>query len=205
MHKFKLILISDENFSVEDIPFIKWALANGLDRFHLRKKEANQELVNTLLAEFSEAERTKISVHYHHANETVLSLKVGLHFSLDHLNKFTTANEIKATPKIARINSYSIHRWQELQEIPDYVDYVFISPVFPSISKPGYSNENLLLSSRLVLQETQIEVIALGGIQSTQLTELQALGFAGAAILGAVWKAKDPYESMLHFFQSRRI
>lgn len=203
MHKFKLILISDENFSIEYIPFIKWAFANGLDRFHLRKKAANQELVNTLLAEFSETERSKISIHYHHDKESVMSLKVGLHFSLDHLKTISSKEEIKSIPKSGRTNSFSIHHWEELHELPEHIDYAFISPVYPSISKPGYRNESLLANISPISQNTPIEIIALGGIQSTHLKELHAYGFAGAAILGAVWQSKDPYAAMLLFFESR--
>ena len=73
------------------------------------------------------------------------------------------------------------------------MDYVFLSPVFDSISKTGYAAafpDGAELSDRLIC--SRYPVYALGGVTRERLEEVHALGFAGAALLGAVWEAADP-------------
>ena len=36
------------------------------------------------------------------------------------------------------------------------------------------------------------EIVALGGVSSSNLAILQKSGFDGAAMLGAIWQAEDP-------------
>lgn len=203
MHHFKLILISDERFSINEIPFIKWAFANGLDRFHLRKRGANQDEINSLLQAFQPEEWCKISVHYQHDLPFELLQKTGLHYSLDFLRESVTQAEIMQSPKIGQSQSFSIHQWNEIELLPKNCDYAFISPLYPSISKPAYQNPSLLTEVKISLDSSSIALIGLGGIRPEHLQELKLKGFTGAAILGAVWKSADPKVALEAFFQSR--
>jgi thiamine-phosphate pyrophosphorylase len=70
------------------------------------------------------------------------------------------------------------------------MNYLFLSPIFDSISKQGYcSNFSIEL-----LREAQAEgiidnkVIALGGVTPRKQPLLESLGFGGYAMMGAVWK-----------------
>jgi len=74
-----------------------------------------------------------------------------------------------------------------------------VGPVFTSHSKPGYGPmpepERAQLSTMLVARtpvQRTTEVIAIGGISTPVLGECSALGFDGAAVLGALWDAPDP-------------
>jgi thiamine-phosphate pyrophosphorylase len=71
-------------------------------------------------------------------------------------------------------------------------DYVTLSPVFASASKPGYGpvlgSEGL---ARLVRGAT-LPVIALAGIDATTIAAVIEAGAAGAAAMGAVMAADDP-------------
>lgn len=190
MHNFELILISDEHFSKADLPFIKWALGNGLTRFHLRKRNITQDGINELLRHLTDAEQKKTSVHYHHALPMELSKTVGLHFSFDYLKSNT-----EIIPREAPMVSYSIHQWHEINQLPQKYSYHFISPIFPSISKPGYQNEQLL-ENGIPTEFINHKNFALGGITAENIPLLKVNGFAGAAVLGAIWHAKDR-EAML--------
>jgi thiamine-phosphate pyrophosphorylase len=66
------------------------------------------------------------------------------------------------------------------------VDYVTLSPVFPSAGKPGYEP----LAS-VDLAGLSIPVLALGGITRETLPALPA-GFAGIAIMGEAMTTPDP-------------
>jgi thiamine-phosphate pyrophosphorylase len=45
---------------------------------------------------------------------------------------------------------------------------------------------------RAFLRGTDRRVIALGGVDEDRLETVRELGFAGAAVLGAVWRSADP-------------
>jgi thiamine-phosphate pyrophosphorylase len=203
MHHFKLILISDEYFSADEIPFIKWAFANGLDRFHLRKRAAKQEEINSLLQAFLPEELCKITVHYQHDLPIELLQKTGLHYSLDFLRESLTQAEIMQLPKIGQSQSFSIHEWKELEQLPKNCDYAFISPLYPSISKPTYQNPSLLTEVKNSPEFSSMALIGLGGIRPEHLHELKQNGFNGAAILGAIWQATDTKKALEAFFHSR--
>lgn len=85
--------------------------------------------------------------------------------------------------------SKSCHGFSELEHIRDYA-YVFLSPIFNSISKVGYnaafSQDELVAASRSHLINEK--VVALGGINAETLPLLSDLGFGGVAVLGIVWK-----------------
>lgn len=76
-----------------------------------------------------------------------------------------------------------------------YLDYCFLSPVYDSISKAGYRSAGFLapgpkaaLLAR-ALARPPLPVLALGGVAPGTLRALRGAGFAGAAVLGAVWQA----------------
>lgn len=97
--------------------------------------------------------------------------------------------------------SRSCHSINELHNIDSKLDYVFLSPVFDSISKPGYNaafdNETLRQASSDGLINDH--VIALGGVTSRHLPMVKELGFGGAAMLGAAWPDPIGMEFALQF------
>ena len=71
-------------------------------------------------------------------------------------------------------------------------DYVTISPVFASGSKPGYGPELGLATVMALSQAAPLPVIALGGIDATNIGSVIAAGASGAAVMGAAMAAEDP-------------
>ncbi len=72
-------------------------------------------------------------------------------------------------------------------------DYVTVSPVFPTASKPGYGPALGVDGLRDLCQLTDRPVLALGGIETPQqVAACLAAGAAGVAVMGAVMRAADP-------------
>ena len=76
---------------------------------------------------------------------------------------------------------------------PGY-SYVFLSPVFSSISKVGYKSTFNEDSLKDMLRHTSYKVIALGGVDEDKVEQARRMGFAGVAVLGSIWKSKEPLE-----------
>ncbi|MDQ2103766.1 thiamine phosphate synthase [Azospirillum isscasi] len=76
-------------------------------------------------------------------------------------------------------------------------DYVTLSPVFPSPSKPGYGPPVGMEGLRQLAAGTSIPVIALGGVESGNVAGCLAAGATGAAVMGALMRAPDTLSDLL--------
>ena len=71
-------------------------------------------------------------------------------------------------------------------------DYVTLSPIFPSLSKPGHGAEPNLAALRSVSEAVAVPVLALGGVTADRVEACRRAGAAGVAVIGAVAHAEDP-------------
>lgn len=83
----------------------------------------------------------------------------------------------------------SCHSFEEVEKLREEKVYCFLSPVFDSISKPGYkANFDKEELRGFLKKERNIKVIGLGGVTEENYSELLELGFDGGAFLGSVWR-----------------
>lgn len=119
----------------------------------------------------------KISLHSHHDLVDELGLG-GKHFKSD--------QEVNAVKEMA---SKSFHSLQDIKQETAELSYSFLSPVFDSLSKPNYYStfDHTALKS-FVKTFTQYPLYALGGITTSNVNKAKDMGFAGVALLGAIWQ-----------------
>lgn len=150
---------------------------------HIRKPESSERDVACLLDRLkaSGCDMSRLTIHY---NEP-LARKYGLggvHLRGEELEKGAGAGLRR---------SLSTHSWKEVQQYAGRVDYLFISPLFDSISKPGYRSGLDPEETFSRLAHHAGRVVALGGISSDTMMQVERLGFDGAAVLGAVWSVDE--------------
>lgn len=87
----------------------------------------------------------------------------------------------------------SCHNRAELARLTTE-DYLTVSPVFPSSSKPGYGPPlGVAGLAELVRRGGDRPVLALGGVDTPErVAACLAAGAAGVAVMGAVMRAADP-------------
>ena len=71
-------------------------------------------------------------------------------------------------------------------------DYVTVSPVYVTASKPGYGPALGLKRFARIVAQTPGAVVALGGITPQNAADCVAAGARGIAIMGEVMRAADP-------------
>lgn len=71
-------------------------------------------------------------------------------------------------------------------------DYVTVSPVFLTASKPGYGPALGLEGLSAVVAAASGQIVALGGISRENAAKCCAAGAAGVAVMGEVMRAADP-------------
>lgn len=85
--------------------------------------------------------------------------------------------------------SCSCHSLGEVASRKATADYLFLSPIFDSISKQGYRSRFSTDELRRASAEGVIDgrVFALGGVTMERVPVIEEIGFGGAAMLGSVW------------------
>ncbi len=74
-------------------------------------------------------------------------------------------------------------------------DYVTLSPIFASASKPGYGpapGPAMLEAARAQLAPGSCRLLALGGVTAANIGACRAAGADGVAVMGAAMGADDP-------------
>jgi thiamine-phosphate pyrophosphorylase len=173
-----VIVITYPNFLQNENEYISSLFDAGLEILHLRKPNATKEEYERLLNAIPQKYHKRIMLHDFFELTEKYDVR-GVHFNRRNPEYNRTKN-IKI--------SKSCHSIWELEMI-DRFDYVFLSPVFDSVSKEGYcaafSHEELLCASEVGLINEK--VIALGGIDVNRLPLLEPYNFGGIGTLGTVW------------------
>jgi thiamine-phosphate pyrophosphorylase len=71
-------------------------------------------------------------------------------------------------------------------------DYVTLSPIFASRSKPGYGPTLGLDELAAIAKTLPIPIYALGGVDASNAAQCLAAGAAGVAVMGAAMRSADP-------------
>jgi arsenate reductase len=93
-----------------------------------------------------------------------------------------------------RLLGYSAHEGEEAaRALEEGADYATLGPVFPSRSKPGYEPRGLEVLQGTPGHLSTARIVALGGVENPErVSRVRATGVAGAAVMGAMMRARDP-------------
>ena len=175
----RIIAITPPGIVDREVLIIKRLLAESVSIVHLRKPEAGIHECRRLLEELDRQERARIIIHDYPQLYEEFSLK-GIH-----VNKNITDLPVGYNGFRTR----SCHSFEELRRYKDEYDYLFLSPIFDSISKVGYKSAFTEEELQKAAEEGLIDekVIALGGVTFDKIPLLEKLNFGGAAMLGAIY------------------
>lgn len=157
-------------------------LSGEVEYFHIRKPFFTEEQMRAYLLKFDNPQvKQRLSLHdYHH---------LALEFDLGGIHLNSRNHILKEEFKNKRI-SVSCHSLEEIKKWKENAEYCFLSPIFDSISKEGYTSK----FSSIDLQQgfnsgiLDNKVVALGGITYNNIKDLQNIGFSSFAMLGELWK-----------------
>lgn len=174
------IAITLPTFFPEEPKCICKVLDSGYDFLHLRKPSATQSQVEGLLNAIPSSYYPRIVLHDFFDLSRTFSLR-GVH--LNARNPFVPADHCGTI-------SASCHSLEEVLIRKASCDYVFLSPIFDSISKANYSAAFSLSELKEAADCGIIDekVFALGGVTPGLYPTIEQLRFGGVALLGYVWK-----------------
>jgi thiamine-phosphate pyrophosphorylase len=163
--------------------------AAGMEILHIRKPDFSKKEYIDLLNKIKQKYHNRIKVHeFFELTETYNLL--GVHLNVRNPN-YIGKKKLNITK--------SVHSIEELENIDKY-DYVFLSPIFDSISKKDYLSKfsEEVLATASANGKINRKVIALGGINQQTLPLLKKYAFGGVAILGDIWKTGNVVTNFLN-------
>ena len=177
-----IILFTPEQDHPQEMEIIHALFEACLERLHLRKPWATKNDYKAYLNAIPTEHLHRVYIHqYHDLKEEFPTIHL-------HLRNQDLPNEhFKAETTGAHSVEEALEKLKSFEE-------VYLSPVFPSISKAGYESQALLSIAHLSAKKRS-RIIALGGISNSNIEKAKLLGFNHFAILGILWQAKDPLES----------
>ncbi|WP_125722240.1 thiamine phosphate synthase [Flavobacterium ustbae] len=187
-----MILISNPMAVRNEINLIHSFFEEGLSLLHVRKPDFSKIEMAEFLHDIKLEFRDNLVLHNHHELAKDFGIE-RLHFSEKERNDLvdSPARFWKPCRYEYKSKSTSTHSIEDFNSLKHF-DYAFLSPVFKSISKENYSPEKDLFEELKSRTNQKTKVIALGGIDSKNIREVLEKGFDDFALLGSIWKNKNP-------------
>ncbi|HVI46294.1 MAG TPA: thiamine phosphate synthase [Chitinophaga sp.] len=181
----------------EEVRILSSLLEAGADGILLRKPGWNtaqyEALVETIDPRYYQ--RLIIRDNFQVCNKYALG---GIHLSEQMRESISASALLQHLQPYSR-SSTGVHNVAQLVAHCNTFNTLLLSPVFDSISKPGYQGR----FERLPLSKGSYAVLALGGVDSTNIESVQQWGFDGAAVLGALWK--DPARAVASYHNMQQL
>jgi thiamine-phosphate pyrophosphorylase len=192
-HYMKLIVCSTPETLSHEQQLVQELLHCGLETFHLRKPTFSKEEMKNWLEQLEDSDRRCVVLHSHWALADEFQLK-GIHIGA------TAWQQLPLTEQQAWLDyakrkqltfSSSVHNQEEINRLPGGLDYVWLSPIYESISKQAYSSTYSQVQFdqwvKELKEKKQTKVYALGGVTAQHAADLAPRGFDGMVVLGSVW------------------
>jgi thiamine monophosphate synthase len=197
---FLLVVITAPGHWPGEVECLEELLKAGLEKLHIRKLGMAEEGgskpgtdTESLLERLAPQWSSRLVLH---GGRDVIELakRYGIPQVHGHWHKPWEEGGIKL--------SASLHSWEEVREVPQGgLEYVFLSPLFDSISKPGYKAGRGLLERPEGVAPCGL--IGLGGIDQQTIGRVIRHGWDGAAVLGYIWES--PAEALERYLLLREI
>jgi thiamine-phosphate pyrophosphorylase len=185
-----LLAITDRSRSVRPLPFlVAHLLEAGCRWISLREKDLTFRERRALLSELIALARpfgATVTVH----GDVVAALETGADGV--HLSSASDIALVRDTLPPESLIGVSTHSVAEAREAAQAgADYVTVSPIFLTPSKPGYGPA-LGVGVLAQLRDLAVPVVALGGVTADNAWSCLAAGAAAIAVMGPLMSAREP-------------
>lgn len=177
----KFILITRPDYFSGEEEVLNTLFDHGLDLLHIRKPDAPAYMMERLLSLINPKYYKRIVVHDCFDLQKEFGL-LGVHLN--------SRNKTLPDGYDGQV-SMSCHSLEEVTAHKAGCDYVFLSPVYDSVSKAGYKSAFTISQLKAAGGIIDRKVIALGGITVDNIKEVKSLGFGGVAMIGGLWDKFD--------------
>lgn len=192
MNPYQLYLVTDENLTLERLKYVvAEAVKGGVTMVQIREKHHDVRV-------FIERANAIKTVLQGSGVPLIINDRVDVALAVDadgvHLGQSdmpaSLARRLIGPNKLLGL---SIESHQQLADVVDLpIDYIGLSAIFATPTKTDTLNHWGISGLRDALQTTSLPIVAIGGINPTNIEEVAATGVHGIALVSAICQAEDP-------------
>ena len=190
-------LLNNENKEQALVRIVRELAINGLNVFQLRAKNLDENNIIALLKDIRLAihnTNTKLCIN---DNVSVAS-KVGNLIDILHLGQSDTHPDKAKSIIGSDIEiGLSITNENQIDYIPDCVDYIGVGPIYKTNSKDDASEPLGENGLKNIILKTNVPVVAIGGISTTKVSKLFELGVSGVAVISNILNNENHLQNFL--------
>jgi thiamine-phosphate pyrophosphorylase len=191
MQRFQIHLITDRKWSGDGLSrIVGEALLGGVDCIQVREKGGPaRELYASALELLLPTEKAGAKLLINDRIDVALACKAhGVHLAAKSLPPKVARDLLGENPLLG----CSIHTLAEAREAANAgADYITFGHVYPTSSKPGLPPRGVRELSEIV-ESVEVPVLAIGGIDESNVQEVLATGCAGIAVISTISAAQNP-------------
>ncbi len=177
----EIVIISNPQNFTNEHRLLTALFECGLEYLHVRKPGYSRKDISKYIELIPEKYHSKLIIHKYIELYSDYNIK-GIHFGKENSHLLYEFEDINIQ------KSVTTHSLDELVTLKGF-DYIFLSPVFDSITKHGYRSmfAPRELNDFFKNNTLDTKVIALGGVTVQNIENALSMGFDGAAVMGALW------------------
>ena len=157
-----------------------WLRSGQTDYFHIRKPRFSEQQLREYIPAFPHDIRARLTLHDHH--------RLAEEFGIGGVHLNSRNPVLPERLKNKRVSA-SCHSIEEFVQRQSDCAYCFLSPVFDSVSKQGYTSAFAPEVLKRAFAEGRLndKAVALGGVTRDKIPLLQEIGFSACASVGEWW------------------
>jgi len=200
----QLYLITNlENFPPEQhLEVVEAALKGGAKDIQLREKNLPLEMLHPLAVVLNQMTK-KYGARLYINDRVDIALMVGadgVHLPEGGL----PPNEVKACYPhlLVGVSTHSLEGAKQAEQ--DGADFITFSPIYDTPSKREYGPPQGVDALKAVCDAVSLPVLALGGINLENITEVRKQGAHGAALIRGIWNSSNIETETLKYIEALR-
>lgn len=189
MNPLKSIIITPEKDFPNEAQWLNELLNEGVWKLHIRKPHFSEEMMIKYIENIDSKYRKQLVIHSHHTIAKSLEIN-RIHYPENERIKQNFRQDFQNFG-----HSTSVHSISDFNRLEKKWEYAFLSPIFPSLSKPNYGKNSFIFEEIQHRTNFHTQLIALGGIKSENIYKIKDKNIEGIALLGSIWQGKNPLKN----------
>ncbi|NLS12047.1 thiamine phosphate synthase [Vibrio sp. SM6] len=192
---YLLYLVTDDKQDLDTlVNVVRQAVAGGVTMVQVREKHGDvREFMARAFAVKKALEGTHVPLIINDRVDVALAVDAdGVHLGQTDMPA-AVARQLIGNEKLLGL---SIENHQQLQECANLpIDYIGLSAIYPTATKTDTQTYWGLNGLRYALDHCTLPIVAIGGIDSSNVPSICETGVDGLAIVSAISHAKDPQKA----------
>lgn len=192
MNPYQLYLVTDENLTLERLKYVvAEAVKGGVTMVQIREKHHDvRAFIERANAIKTVLQGSGVPLIINDRVDVALAVDAdGVHLGQSDMPA-SLARRLIGPNKLLGL---SIESHQQLADVVDLpIDYIGLSAIFATPTKTDTLNHWGISGLRDALQTTSLPIVAIGGINPTNIEDVAATGVHGIALVSAICQTEDP-------------